>query len=70
MLTKKPLTIQDQLDLLQARNMQFKEIADAPHFLANISYYRLKERDYDARRKTYRRNILQLIRKPKFYQQT
>lgn len=40
--TKKPLTIQDQLDLLQARNMQFKEIADAPHFLANISYYRLK----------------------------
>lgn len=40
--TKIPLTIEDQLALLQERDMQFREIANAPHFLANISYYRLK----------------------------
>lgn len=35
-------TIQDQIALLQSRNMRFKQVADAPHFLSNISYYRLK----------------------------
>jgi len=39
---KIPLTIQDQLSLLQQRNMAFRDITVAPHFLANISYYRLK----------------------------
>lgn len=35
-------TIQQQIVLLQSRDMQFRNIADAPHFLSNISYYRLK----------------------------
>jgi abortive infection bacteriophage resistance protein len=35
-------TIQEQIALLQNRAMQFRNIADAPHFLSNISYYRLK----------------------------
>lgn len=39
---KIPLTIQDQLSLLRQRNMTFRDITAAPHFLANISYYRLK----------------------------
>ncbi len=39
---KIPLTIQDQLSLLLQRNMTFRDITAAPHFLANISYYRLK----------------------------
>lgn len=39
---KQPKTIQDQIALLQSRNISFRNIADAPHFLSNISYYRLK----------------------------
>lgn len=39
---KPAITIQDQIQLLQARNMSFRDVANAPHFLANISYYRLK----------------------------
>ena len=35
-------TIQDQITLLQSRNLTFRNVADAPHYLANISYYRLK----------------------------
>lgn len=35
-------SIQQQIALLQSRDMQFRNIADAPHFLSNISYYRLK----------------------------
>jgi abortive infection bacteriophage resistance protein len=35
-------TIQDQIALLQSRNLTFRNVADAPHYLANISYYRLK----------------------------
>ena len=35
-------TLLDQITLLQSRNMSFRQIADAPHFLSNISYYRLK----------------------------
>ncbi len=35
-------TIQEQITLLQSRDMQFNNIANAPHFLATISYYRLK----------------------------
>jgi abortive infection bacteriophage resistance protein len=35
-------TIQDQIALLQSRNMSFSNVANAPHYLANISYYRLK----------------------------
>lgn len=41
-MAKEPKTIQEQLDLLEEREMQFHDIDDAPHFLANISYYRLK----------------------------
>jgi abortive infection bacteriophage resistance protein len=41
-MAKEPKTIQEQLDLLEEREMQFRDIANAPHFLANISYYRLK----------------------------
>lgn len=39
---KIPLTIADQVALLQQRDMKFKDITSAPHFLRNISYYRLK----------------------------
>lgn len=35
-------TIQDQIALLQSRNLTFRNVTDAPHYLANISYYRLK----------------------------
>lgn len=41
-MSKSPKTIADQIALLQARNMAFRRIGDAPHFLSNISYYRLK----------------------------
>ena len=41
-MAKHPKTIQEQLNLLKSRNMAFKELSNAPHFLANISYYRLK----------------------------
>lgn len=39
---KNPRTIPDQIQLLQSRDMLFRDINNAPHFLANISYYRLK----------------------------
>lgn len=39
---KIPRTIADQIALLQSRNMSFRQISDAPTFLSNISYYRLK----------------------------
>ncbi|MBR9831363.1 Abi family protein [bacterium] len=35
-------TIEEQIQLLQDRGMLFHNVADAPHFLGNISYYRLK----------------------------
>ncbi len=41
-MAKDPKTIQEQLELLEEREMQFRDISNAPHFLANISYYRLK----------------------------
>lgn len=41
-MAKPARTIQDQIQLLQDRGMQFHHIENAPHFLANISYYRLK----------------------------
>lgn len=39
---KPAISIQDQTALLLSRNMSFRNVADAPHFLSNISYYRLK----------------------------
>lgn len=39
---KPAISIQDQITLLQNRGMHFRNINDAPHFLNNISYYRLK----------------------------
>ena len=39
---KDPLTISEQIKLLKSRNMVFRDEANAPHFLANISYYRFK----------------------------
>lgn len=41
-MSKPPKTIQEQIVLLQNRNMSFSDIKQAPHFLSNISYYRLK----------------------------
>lgn len=41
-MAKLPKTIQEQIQLLQSRNMSFRNVEKAPHFLANISYYRLK----------------------------
>lgn len=41
-MNKRPKTIEEQIQLLQSRNMAFHDITRAPHFLANISYYRLK----------------------------
>jgi abortive infection bacteriophage resistance protein len=39
---KSPKTIKEQITLLESRAMLFKDIKTAPHFLNNISYYRLK----------------------------
>lgn len=41
-MAKDPKTIQEQINLLLSREMQFHDISKAPQFLANISYYRLK----------------------------
>jgi len=41
-MAKPSKSIQEQISLLQSRDLQFKNISDAPHFLSNISYYRLK----------------------------
>lgn len=35
-------TIQEQIALLKSRGMRFRDEHSAPHFLQNISYYRLK----------------------------
>lgn len=42
MANKPPYTIADQIALLTQRGMSFRNVADAPHHLENISYYRLK----------------------------
>lgn len=39
---KPPKTIAEQIALLQGRNLAFRHLPNAPHFLSNISYYRLK----------------------------
>lgn len=39
---KIPRTIPDQIKLLQDRGMLFRDVNNAPRFLSNISYYRLK----------------------------
>lgn len=41
-MSKPSKSIKEQIALLQSRDMQFKDVNDAPHFLNNISYYRLK----------------------------
>ena len=41
-MAKEPKSITEQIELLESREMQFRDISKAPHFLANISYYRLK----------------------------
>lgn len=41
-MAKEPKTLQEQFAILKSRNMSFREETDALHFLANISYYRLK----------------------------
>lgn len=41
-MAKAPKDIKSQISLLQSRNMQFKDVNNAPHFLSTISYYRLK----------------------------
>lgn len=42
MANKPAYTIADQIALLKQRGMQFRQEANAHHFLINISYYRLK----------------------------
>ena len=42
MANKLPKTVEEQTNLLLERGMLFKNIDNAPHFLKNISYYRLK----------------------------
>jgi abortive infection bacteriophage resistance protein len=42
MASKPAHTIQQQIALLKSRGMLFKDEANAPHLLENISYYRLK----------------------------
>ncbi|PWS27881.1 CAAX protease [Pedobacter yonginense] len=42
MANKPALTVEEQIDLLKQRNMQFRDEVTAPHYLKNISYYRLK----------------------------
>lgn len=42
MANKVPHTIADQINLLKQRKMLFRDEGNAPHFLRNISYYRLK----------------------------
>lgn len=42
MANKPAYTIVDQIALLKKRGMLFRNEANAPHFLENISYYRLK----------------------------
>jgi abortive infection bacteriophage resistance protein len=42
MANKPAYTVADQITLLKQRGMLFRNEADAPHFLENISYYRLK----------------------------
>ncbi|MFM6994549.1 MAG: Abi family protein [Sediminibacterium sp.] len=42
MANKKPLTIDEQISLLQSRGLQIKNIESAKNKLKNISYYRLK----------------------------
>jgi abortive infection bacteriophage resistance protein len=41
-MVKPPITIKQQIELLKSRGMRFRDISKAPHFLENISYYRLK----------------------------
>ena len=42
MANKPPLSVAGQITLLKQRGMLFRDEANAPHFLQNISYYRLK----------------------------
>ena len=42
MANKPPHSIAQQIALLTSRGMLFRDVANAPHFLQNISYYRLK----------------------------
>ena len=42
MANKPALTVLEQIHLLKQRRMRFRDEPNAPHFLKNISYYRLK----------------------------
>ena len=42
MSNKPAYSIADQISLLKQRGMLFRDEGNAPHFLENISYYRLK----------------------------
>lgn len=41
-MAKPPKTINEQIEILLERGMEITDISSAKHFLANISYYRLK----------------------------
>lgn len=42
MANKEPKTVQEQIEILKQRGLLFRDEKLAPHFLENISYYRLK----------------------------
>ncbi len=41
-MAKDPKSVEEQIELLKSRNLAFRDESTAPHFLKNISYYRLK----------------------------
>ena len=60
-MAKKPKSIEEQIELLKNRGMQFRNILKAPHFLSNISYYRLKgywwEMQKDSKEHIFKENV-------------
>ena len=60
-MAKKPKSIEEQIELLKNRGMQFRNILKAPHFLSNISYYRLKgywwEMQKDSKGHIFKENV-------------
>ena len=47
--TKQPLTIDEQIELLKSRGLEFNDVNEAKNSLLNISYYRLSSYLYPFR---------------------
>lgn len=43
---KDPITIEEQIEKLKNRGLQFEDEKKAAHYLSNISYYRLRAYTY------------------------